>query len=346
LAVPEPPALSRAAAAYLVPWTRLDWPLEWDTLFGRSAPLRLELGFGDGAFLEASARRDPGADWVGVELSWASVKRMLRRMAAGDLQNIRILEGNAAVVLAHAFAPGSVDAIVINHSDPWPKKRHHERRLVQPALAASIAERLRPGGGLTVVTDHEEYAAWIESVLQGEPRLRSRHPTPRVHEVSGRVPTRYERKALERGETVHYFEWKRIEGPVPPGRAERMEPMPNALLAGDADLDTLLARFEPAAWEEEHEGAPVRIRLENAYRREDGREWLVECRLDEGGFQQHFFLSASPREGARILIKPAPMGFPRPTRGVRRAVFHLARKLLAAEPRLEELSSTVGALKS
>jgi tRNA (guanine-N7-)-methyltransferase len=338
----SPLPLSRAVSGYLLPWTGLDWPVAWEGIFGRSAPLGVELGFGGGEFLEREARDSPGIDWIGVERSWPSLRRLLRRVASAGVPNVRVVDGDAAVVLERLFAPGSIDRVIANHSDPWPKKSHHRRRLIQPRMIRILAERLRPGGRATIVTDHAEYAEWIAEVLAGESRLRSIHPTPWVDAIPGRSPTRYEHKALAAGVPVRYFVWERVEGEIPPPRIERMDAMPNVELQGPVDLDAVLARALPASLHEPHEGDPVMIRLEAAYRRGDGREWVVECRLDEGGFRQHFLISASPRDGERLVLQPSPVGSPRPTWGVRRGVRLLARLLLEGAPALRAVSTSVG----
>jgi len=156
------------------------WPQEvrrsgWSKLFGlpAAAPLRLhvDVGFGDGKFLTELARRDPGRAVVGVDLSFIRVLKLARRLSRFDLRNVRLLGVDAAWAVREAFEDASVESFWINFPDPWPKRRHRHRRLVEPAFVGELARRLMVGGSLHVATDHSDYAAAIQSALEGEPLL-------------------------------------------------------------------------------------------------------------------------------------------------------------------------------
>lgn len=328
----------------IVPWTALDWPLDWDGRFGRQAPLCAELGFGDGEYLEHRAAEAPAENWVGIERSWTSVRRMLRRLDRSGLANVRIVQGDAAWLLEHIFPDASLSEIVVNHSDPWPKTRHHGRRLVQERFLSVAASRLRTGGRLTVVTDHSEYADWIASALSKTPELRSAFPTERVPAIPDRPPTRYERKGLAAGSTIHYFVWEKILDACPlPARVMRYEPMPNVVLHGrlpETFLDGLMSAASPLTLND----GSLRVQLLGSYRRTDGEEWLIEGRVDEDGFVQHLALSVVRRPGHHWLLKPSSIGFPRPTAGVRAAVHLLAAELVRRHPHLHVIASGVGEL--
>jgi len=344
--LPTPPfSLTRAAERLLVPWTRLDWPLAWGALFGRNAPLALELGFGNGDYIRERATRDSGTDWVGAEVSWGSVERLLARLDRGGIGNVRVVQGDGAYLLEHLFPPGSLDEIVINHPDPWPKKRHHGRRLVQPSFVRLAASRLRRGSLLTIVTDHADYAEWIREVLEGQDAFRSEFATSWVETLPDRSPTKYERKGLEAGSKIHYFVWRNHAGPQDaPSRKEPLEPMPNVILVGLPRGTHPLEEFSPWSWSAEHRETPVHVSFLSVYSRRPGPEWLVEALVKEGGFTQHLLLSLSPREDGRLVIQPSPVGYPRPTWGVKQAVAHLAGWLLRRHPDLAVEGSTVGPL--
>ena len=328
----------------IVPWAGMDWPLDWNRCFGRTAPLHVELGFGDGEYLEARAAAEPSQNWVGVEVSWFSMRRMLRRLERSQLTNVRLVQVDAAFALRRLFPDASLCEVAVNHSDPWPKKRHHVRRLVEPRFLSELASRLRMNGRATIVTDHAEYADWIGHALSNVPELASVFPTERVHELTGRSPTRYERKARRAGSIIHYFIWEKIVDTCPsPARVMRIEDMPNVVLEGSLTESTLSSESGLS----ERTFAPMdgsRVQLLNMYRRLDGEEWLVEARVDEDGFVQHLALSIHRRPGNRWLIKPATIGFPRPTAGVREAVHLLARALLRENPGLSVVASGVGEL--
>jgi tRNA (guanine-N7-)-methyltransferase len=185
----------------------------WPALFPElPRPLRmvLEIGFGRGEFLADLAARAPEVAHVGVEVSWKRVLKMARRLARSELANVRLVHGTGQQVVEEAVAPASLEAVWINFPDPWPKKRHHRRRLVQPALVAALAERLRPGGLLHVATDDVRYAEHIDAVLAGEPRLANRHAPQRwLAEVPGRTPTAYELAWRAQGRPLHFWTYCR-----------------------------------------------------------------------------------------------------------------------------------------
>lgn len=186
----------------------------WEALFAPdlAPPLRmvLEIGFGRGEFLTALASAAPERAHVGVELSWKRVLKMARRLARSELRNVRLVHARGEDVVAEAIAPASLEALWINFPDPWPKKRHHRRRLVQPPLVAALAERLVPGGWLHVATDHPGYAEHIDAVLSGEPRLENAFAPDRWRaEVPGRPPTAYELEWRAEGRPLHFWCYRR-----------------------------------------------------------------------------------------------------------------------------------------
>jgi tRNA (guanine-N7-)-methyltransferase len=186
----------------------------WRALFAGDlppGPLRMvvELGFGRGEFLIELARAAPSVAHVGVELSWKRVHKQTRRLASLPLRNIRLLHGRAEELLL-LFEPGSLEALWINFPDPWPKKRHHRRRLVQAPLAAAIAARLAPGGLVHVATDDVAYAEQIDAVLAAEPGLENAlAPARWLPEVPGRMETAYEREWRAQGRALHFWTYRR-----------------------------------------------------------------------------------------------------------------------------------------
>jgi tRNA (guanine-N7-)-methyltransferase len=137
----------------------------------RKAPLVLEIGSGMGETTIAIAKAHPEIDFVAVEVHGPGVGSLLNRIAAEELENLRVIRHDAVEVLERMVEDGSLAAIHLFFPDPWPKKRHHKRRLVQPDFAALAARKLQAGGILHVATDWPEYAEHIEAVLAGEARL-------------------------------------------------------------------------------------------------------------------------------------------------------------------------------
>ena len=188
-------ALTRLLPAYGVEPGRPFDPVE---VFGREAPLVLEIGSGMGEATAAMARADPARDVLAVEVHTPGLGNLLRLVEAAGLRNVRVLEADAREVLRTLLAPGSLDEVRVFFPDPWPKARHTKRRLVTAEFADLVAERLRPGGRLHVATDWADYAAQAGSVLE-------QHPAYDVvsRERGDRPPTRFEERGLDAGRTSH-----------------------------------------------------------------------------------------------------------------------------------------------
>ncbi len=147
--------------------------LDFDAVFGRFAPRVLEIGFGDGGLLLELATQSPQTDFIGVEVHPPGIGHCLLGIESRGLTNIRLIAHDAVEVLQSQIASASLDEVLLYFPDPWPKKRHHKRRIVQPAFVALVASRLKPGGGFRLATDWEPYAQWMLEVLNAEPRLAS-----------------------------------------------------------------------------------------------------------------------------------------------------------------------------
>jgi tRNA (guanine-N7-)-methyltransferase len=172
-------------------------PLDQVAVFGRRARLVVEVGCGDGEATAALAARDPDRDVLAVDVHTPGLAALLRRLEAAGLTNVRVAEGDALVVLRAMLPPGSVDEVRVLFPDPWPKARHHKRRLVTPAFAGLVAERLAPGGRLHVATDWPDYAEQVVAVLAAEQRFAA-EAVPRPE----RPVTRFERRAAREGRAV------------------------------------------------------------------------------------------------------------------------------------------------
>ena len=130
-----------------------DAPLEFTRLFGREAPVILEIGFGNGESLASSAAAHPETNYLGIEVHRPGAGSLLRRLATEELDNVRVMLGDAKDILADRIPVASLSAVQLFFPDPWPKKRHHKRRLVQPDFAALVTSRLKPGGDWHLATD-------------------------------------------------------------------------------------------------------------------------------------------------------------------------------------------------
>ncbi len=146
-------------------------PIDGATLFGRVAPLVLEIGFGMGAATAVVAAQRRDVDFVGVEVHGPGVGALLKQIGEEDLTNLRIVEHDAVEVVEQMIAPASLAGVHVWFPDPWHKARHNKRRLIQPAFVATLARCIAPGGYLHCATDWEEYAVQMLDVLGREPLL-------------------------------------------------------------------------------------------------------------------------------------------------------------------------------
>ena len=186
-------------------------PQAFGTIFGRSAPLVVEIGFGNGEQLLYAAGRETDRDFIGIEVHGPGVGRLLNAAAAAGLRNLRVCQHDAVEVLRNDVAPASLDEVRIYFPDPWHKKRHHKRRLVQPEFVALLCERLKPGGLLHLATDWENYAEHLWDVLDAEPRLRNRAgPRGSVPRPEWRRQTHFETRGLKLGHGVWDLLYDRI----------------------------------------------------------------------------------------------------------------------------------------
>ncbi len=187
-----------------------DTPLELTRLFGRSAPVTLEIGFGNGDHLAQLARTHQERDFLGVEVHRAGVGRLLLALEEAALTNVRLICHDAVEVLARQLPPDCLDEILILFPDPWPKKRHHKRRLLQAHFAALAASRLTPGGLLRLATDWQPYAQQMLEVLDATAGLENLAGdggyVPRPKE---REPTRFERRGERLGHEVWDLAFRR-----------------------------------------------------------------------------------------------------------------------------------------
>ena len=199
-------ALEELGPRYVLPYVTA--PMDWLGVFGRQAPRILEIGFGMGGATAEIARGHPENDYLGVEVHTPGVGALLKRIGELDLANLRIVQHDAVEVLQHMLAESSLDGVHIFFPDPWHKKRHHKRRLIQPAFVELLASRLGPGGYLHLATDWEDYARQMLEVLAANPLLRnttdSYAPRP-----DHRPLTKFEQRGLRLGHGVRDLVFRR-----------------------------------------------------------------------------------------------------------------------------------------
>jgi tRNA (guanine-N7-)-methyltransferase len=179
-------------------------PLDLEAVFGRKAPRCLEIGFGAGEVIGALAESNPHIDYLGIEVHRSGVGRLLLRAHQGALKNLRVICQDAVDVLREHVADDSFDEILVFFPDPWHKKRHHKRRLIDPSFAALAAAKLRPGGALRLATDWQDYAEQMLAVCNATPALQTLSADATyVPRPDFRPATRFER----RGERLGHGVW-------------------------------------------------------------------------------------------------------------------------------------------
>ena len=186
--------LERLRPAYAV---AVDRPLDVAAVFGRTAPLVLEIGSGTGEAAAVMAAADTSRDLLAVEVHTPGVATLLRRLEQEGLRNVRVAEGDGLQVLTDALGPSTLDEVRVFFPDPWPKSRHAKRRLVTPSFAALVADRLRPGGRLHVATDWASYAEQVLDVVGADPDLEVAS-----RDRGERPLTRFERRGTAAGREI------------------------------------------------------------------------------------------------------------------------------------------------
>ena len=182
----------------LILWRTHPRPLDWAALFGRHAPVELEIGFGNGDYLVAQASQYPEHHFVGIEVEWEGVQRALRRCARAGVSNVRLILGDARPVLRRAVAPQTLHRVYALFPCPWPKERHHKHRLFSQSFLQLVNSRLVVGGEAYLLTDHADYFEWVLS------QLTDTGFTAWARTVPPMVNTKYERKWLSAGQTRFY----------------------------------------------------------------------------------------------------------------------------------------------
>ena len=190
-----------------VPFQNGNAPLDLDHLFGRAAPKIIEIGFGMGETTAAIAQAHPENDYLGIEVHTPGVGALLKRIAELGLSNVRLIQHDAVEVLQHMIAPQTLDGAHVFFPDPWPKKRHHKRRLIQAPLVALLASRMNQGAYLHLATDWEDYAMQMLEVLSAESALRNT-----VERFAERPATRPETKFEARGLRLGHEVWDLVFG--------------------------------------------------------------------------------------------------------------------------------------
>ena len=322
--------------------TELPWPSDWPGIFGVDRPLCLEIGFGDGRYLEFLAQREPRWNVLGLEISHRSLtkaKRLLRRYP-----NLRVLHSSAELASAQLFSPGELAEVHINFPDPWFKQSHQGRRLLRSDVLPTLLNRMAAGANLYLATDVLPYAESVAALLRDEAALTNLSETPWTEERPLGPATKYELRARQAGRNCYYFAYRRNDAVVAePHRIEEWA-MPHLVYHSPLSLaETQRAfaeRFQPRAYRIQN-GPETAVHLNYlaAYGAEDAL--LFETFVREGALHQRLALHLArqrPQGGPegvaaeRYTLSLSGIGHPRATPGCHLALAVLGRWLLRLHP--------------
>ncbi len=225
---------------------------DWQSQFGNSQPIKLEIGFGMGDFLIEMATREPDSNFVGIDFSQDGIRKLLTRIKNRHLNNIRVVYGDVREKIPLLFHDGELDTVYINLPDPWPRKRHFKRRLIKPGLVKLIAGKLARNGHVHLATDSEPYAREMLEYFNAEPLLKNKNQQTGIVEIRHHLPkTKYEKSFIYAGDKIHYLEYSRltsdgqIENEEPSVKRVTSEPEENEEQVVSND-DLLIKKFQDA----------------------------------------------------------------------------------------------------
>ena len=193
----------------------LDWvpgaPLDFTAIFGNSQPVVLEIGFGNGESLAEMAEQDPGRNWLGIEVHRPGVGHLLLEIERRGLTNLRVMRHDAVEVLDQGVPAASLDRVQLFFPDPWPKRRHHKRRILSPEMVLRLARVIRPGGVFHAATDWEPYAEQMLEILDGSADLFENTAGPGCYapRPASRPLTKFEQRGERLGHPVRDLLYRR-----------------------------------------------------------------------------------------------------------------------------------------
>lgn len=295
----------------------VDWPLRQDKLFPRSQPLIVEIGFGNGDYLLHLATGRPDCNIIGLEISSQSMTKAEAKIEKRGVSNARPIHCRAESALWHLLEPQSVREFHINYPDPWFKKRHGRRRLIQRGTVELLTSRLVAGGLLLLATDIRAYAEMAHDILSSAPGLQNEYTAPWRHEVAGRFATKYEEKGYREGRRGHFFRYRRDDSPVPHPPVIKELTMPHVILRTPLNAAEIVDRFAPRTLSIDD----AHIALLHAWLDSKRGVALFEVVVEEPSISQHAMIMLAPRARAgEYIVKQTTIGHARSTLGMHRAV--------------------------
>jgi tRNA (guanine-N7-)-methyltransferase len=293
----------------LVPWKNLPRPIDWPALFGRDAPLELEIGCGNGEVLLRRALARPDLNLVGLDHGWPSVRRVLRRIGLAGVDNVRVMQTEAWLALERLFAPGAISRADCFFPRPWPKPRQAKHRLLNQRFLRLLNSRLTPEGSLRLISDYRPYVDWVLEQMPGTGFSAS----PQT--VGPGLDSKYERKWQDQG-IDEFFELQLT-------KVEHLAwPLPE-----EPELHyPALHNFDPANLSPFEDLGEIKIMLKDAIYDPARDRAMLRMVVLEADLEQAFYLEVVP-EGQGHLLRPAPGCGVLPSLGIQRAMEMVARRL-------------------
>lgn len=295
------------------------FPLDWPTWFHREAPVGVEIGFGNGEYLLEWARRRPEWNLVGLEVSLASMERCQSRLRKNQIATARPLYCDARFALREFFAPDSIDHIVMNYPDPWPKRRHDSRRLISGNFTEVVAYGLKTDCYYELVTDQQFYAEEAAERFSESPFFETQ---PIEKNPERFVSTKYERKWREMGRGSFRLLARKIKSSNPTRLLENSE-MPHTFLKTEPALDVIreLQDFT-------HRDNRGLVTVKQIFKNTEQDGYLLKVVAKDADYKQSFLVLVKPHEDGRWIVKLDQGALPYRTPAVKMAVWEIGNKLL------------------
>ena len=306
---PSPSALHK----YLLQPQELALPLDSEVLFGRHAPLAIEIGFGGGEYLDWWASQQPDWNFIGIELPPDSIFRAARRLEESGRENVRLIHGDARFLLRELFAMGSLCHVLMQFPMPWPKDKHAKHRVSSPTFAATLADVLVPRCSFELVTDQDWYALETEAHFSANPAF---NVAPLQRDPVRPFRTRYENKWLEEGRQIYRL-LVTLSSPSPAPRTLEIQTMETLHLKSKPEpsaIDSLSGRrFQ--------QGGCV-AEVKEVLQAKDG--WVLRLLAADDSFAQLFHARILPKDDGRCLLRVDEVPRPFYTAAVRFALAEIS----------------------
>ncbi len=306
---------------------------DWESIFGRSAPLYLEIGIGNGEFIVWLAKNNPDSNFVGIEVSREYFKKAINRAIASGVTNLRLIRIEGAKALSKLFDSESLSGLYLNFPDPWARKGRQERRLVNSGFVWLLADRLVLNGFFLMVTDYKPYAEEVLQFFSECPAFTLLWKEPMKQELPGYYKTKYARKWLSMGLPIFYIGFKKIKRVELPEWVCKLYPLIKLDKEGSLPLNILKVKekidvkqlkkafSKEILWKKEKE----LIKILDIYFKEDAM--LLDTLVVEGYLRQRFFVVINFYDKDKIIIKIHDSESPDLTDGVQRALVLITLKL-------------------